>query len=193
MGHYLLQTGSFKQTSKLDIEGFDSLVRVLALFYAEYEDGSLPCSLKRMTKDFDNMEFFTIKFRKTKKHPFVRTVKVLANIKEDGKKEEIIQKIKDIGNWKMSTKGYSNFPSYLEYEKLHYPYESEWTVDLWWSIEDDFMFFVEDDENSREEKLIIAFEKLKEKWKYELFPEPKKSIFDKLKETFMSRRFIYVK
>lgn len=198
----LIQRGYFrKDVSGENITGFDSIIELNEMFYAEYEFGALPKSLKAITKDFANMEFFDIEFKKSKKHPIARTITVLANTNKDisyyvrhmddketkpsNMKDLIIDEIKGIANYKVRTKGASMFPAYLELEQKDYPATTFHPYDFWWSIDKDYMFFVDDKYGTNATKLIIAFRKLKEKWKEELFPEEvKSSLFGKVKRMF---------
>ena len=180
MRFYCIQKGVFRENENDKYVGIDRFVDLQDMFYAEYECGSLPKSLKSMTKDFDNMEFFTHTFRKSKNRPETKKIKILANINDEGVKEEIINHITNIGNRKVSTKGYSWFPSFLENEA-----GQENKSDFWWSIEDDVMFFVDDENNTNEEKIKIAFANLKVKWADELFPPaPKNRFIEKIKSIF---------
>lgn len=183
MRFYLIQKGKFRKEENERYQGIDRFVELGYMGYAEYEFGALPAALKSMTKDFDNMEFFTYTFRKTKNRPETKTITILANIKEEGTKEEIIQNIKNIGNEKQYTKGYTWFPSFL-YSTSDERIDS----DFWWNIEDNVMFFADDDEKTNQRKIEIAFANLKEKWKDELFPPKPFNLKERISRCFSKRK-----
>ena len=187
MEFYCIQRGIFRDKENENCVGIDRFVQLLEMFYAEYEFGALPRALKSMTKDFDNMEFFTFTFKRCKKRPEKKTIKILANIKENGRKEEIIKHIQDIGTRQKSTKGYSWFPGFLEEKE----FDKIIMSNFWWSIDDDVMFFVDDEDNTNEEKLKTTFANLKVKWADELFPPtPKNKFIEKITSIFSKKKVV---
>lgn len=176
----LIQKGRFLDVKNEQIEGMDTLVKLHAMLYAEYEDGSIFRSLQRMAKDVDNLECFEITFKKCTNRPVTKKIMVVANLKENNRRENIEKEIRDIGNEKAYTKGYSSFPSYLRNEsnKEERPFSY---FDFWWNLTEDYMFFDASDKNY--EQLMLALRKLNEKW----FPKPD-TFLDKIKKFFRKEK-----
>lgn len=144
---YLIQRARFKDLNNND-NGFDRFVRFDYMGSSEFEWGSpLFKSLQRIkTDEFDYIIVNLVK----------RDYHVTLLCKKD-ELETVSSFIESIYTNKARTKEYVGFREAIEHEKL----KEERFHDLWWDIENDYMFWIREEPWNSE--LVKYFENLKNK------------------------------
>jgi len=127
---YLLQNGVIQDRDFK--KGFDSIVSLEYMGYAEYEFGAVQESLQRIRENINDYTYLDVPV-------FGKTITVFCN----KTLPEIEQLLIKLGKDEISTKGVSYFKHYVNPSK----YDIEWQIlhpleiDFWWDLDNDIMFW----------------------------------------------------
>lgn len=139
MKPYLIQRAKFKYDPYRN--GIDSILDFDYMGSAEFEFGALPQSLKRIRKNISDYCISSFEI-KNKKVCFFYSNKLIKNIKE------LIEIIDGLIDNKFYLKEYCDFGNWIHSK------EETKNSDLWWDIENDYMFW------KFNQEFTVKFEKL---------------------------------
>lgn len=147
-----LQPGKLEKISKEEITGMDSLVYWKDLYAAEFEMGALPNSLERIISKLDNYIFIERKDKDVKQNSLIVFC-------EKSKAEDVNHEIDEIINGKIRFK---NLNCMIVENHMKGTLSELNDLDFFWDIRNDYFFFFGIE---YKEKIIIALNCLKNKWK----------------------------
>jgi hypothetical protein len=158
---YLIQRGMFRDVKLEEIVGIDSLIIFDYMGSAEFEFGALPRSLRRIVVNLAEYELVQV-------NDIVdRDNNVLFVFCLKDQKEEVIEAIKGLGSRKFRLKEFSAFDYHVKSAIGQRDEDARWwmkRVNFWWDIQHDYMFCFTSDHG---ERIKLAIEKVKERWKKE--------------------------
>lgn len=157
---YLVQEGKFKETPYSEIIGLDSLIDFRYMGAAEFEYGALPTSLKRIVKNSGTYLMETLKYHDQNGNPMF----LYHNMNAPNQGEELYELIEQLIAGKIYCKRPINIKRYIQNSDS----KDVHLMNFWWDIENDFFLFLG---HENQEKVLLAIEQLKLKWKDELFPK----------------------
>ena len=132
---YLIQRGKFKGTPQSKIRGINSLIRFDYMGAAEFEQGALPKSLKRIV---NNINTYTI--NKVEGYEGVQNQDMYVCCKQEEVEDIIINAMLLACN-QLKLKERCDIRDYMS--------GMEYANDFWWDIENDFMIcFGEENSNN---------------------------------------------
>jgi len=135
---YLVQRGNFENRDFK--KGIDTIVSFQYMGSSEYEWGALPESLRRIRGGFDKYTYMDIPIKD-------KTITVF--LKEEHL-ENILEYLKDLSENNFRLQERSDFDTYINPSK-HF----KCNTDFWWDLENDIMFWKENEEFKTKFKKLI--------------------------------------
>ncbi len=142
---YLIQNGICKdQEGK---KGFDSVVSLGYMGYAEYEFGAVQDSLKIIRENINSYTYLDVPI-------FGKVITVFC---KDDDKSEIKEYLTKLGNNEIHTKGCSYFKEYVNPSKYDLQWQEKHPTkeNFWWDLDNHIMFWKKDPEFETKFKNVI--------------------------------------
>jgi len=131
MRTYLVQRA--KKETRSGKKGIDSIIHLDYMGASEFEWGALPKSLKQIRADLSNYIYFDVTIKS-------KTVTVFC---QKSLKNEVEEYLLSLISREMRTHEYTAIPDYFN-DGYHKD-----TIDFWWDVENDLMFWVKEDTFTR--------------------------------------------
>jgi hypothetical protein len=144
MNSYYIQRGKFRDKPDKERKGVDSILQFDYMGSAEFEFGALPKSLKELRNGIKDYCYGTLELR----HNGVQVdITYLCRKKDTGDVEEII---KSLSTGSVRLKEYCDLQYYFPNTFRNDP-----SNDFWWDIENHFMFWISNENNTSNFKVKI--------------------------------------
>lgn len=128
---YLVQNGTIEDRDYK--KGFDSIVSLGYMGYAEYEFGAVQDSLKRIRENIKDYIYIDVPV-------FEKPITVFCN---ENQIPEIRQLLTKLGNDEIRTKGVSYFKHHVNPSEYDVKWQAKHPLkeDFWWDLDNDIMFW----------------------------------------------------